>query len=288
VRHQRSTASSPIRRALASIGRRPRKRLGQHFLADPGVAQRIVDLAQLGGTETVVEIGPGLGALSDRLLQRAATLWLIEVDTDLAAHLQAKYAEELHVRVVCSDVLSVDFVILLGTGRPAVVVANLPYNIATAVLAHLLEQPPGCFSRMVLMLQREVVERLCAVPGTKDYGALTVFTQFAARVRPALRVPPQAFVPPPKVDSEVVIVEPYLQPPVDVHDPALLRRVVRAAFNQRRKQLANSLRSICTDPVATLRAAGIDPTRRPETLSLGEFAALSNVLNEDRRQRADD
>jgi 16S rRNA (adenine1518-N6/adenine1519-N6)-dimethyltransferase len=285
VRHQRSTPSGPIRRALASIGRRPRKRLGQHFLADAGVAQRIVDLAQLHGSETVVEIGPGLGALSDRLLPRVAALWLIEVDADLAAHLQAKYADQPHVHVVCSDVLGVDFVELLGAPMPAVVVANLPYNIATAVLAHLLEQHRS-FSRLVLMLQREVAERLRADPGSKDYGALTVFTQFAARVRSGLRVSPHAFVPAPKVDSEVIIVEPYAQPPVEVRDPALLKRVVGTVFNQRRKQLANSLRPICADPVGALRAAHIDPTRRPETLSLAEFAALSNVLKE-RRQTPD-
>src|ERR1043165_3279327 len=120
MRHPRSTASGPIRRELASIGRRPRKRFGQHFLADTGVAQRIVDLAHLNGTETVVEIGPGLGALSDRLLPHAAALFLIEVDTDLAAHLQAKYADQPHVHVVAADVLRVDFAELLGDRAAAV------------------------------------------------------------------------------------------------------------------------------------------------------------------------
>jgi 16S rRNA (adenine1518-N6/adenine1519-N6)-dimethyltransferase len=131
---------------------------------------------------------------------------------------------------------------------------------------------------MVLMLQREVVERLRAQPGGKAYAALSVFTQYAARLRPGMRVSPEAFVPRPKVESEVIVVEPYAEPPVHVADPAVFRRVIRAGFNQRRKQLANSLRALCTDPAALLRSLGIDPMRRPETLTLAEFAALSNGL----------
>ncbi len=269
-----------VRRELASMGRHPRKRLGQHFLADKGIAQRIVDLAQLRGTERVVEIGPGLGALTAALVQRAGKLWLIEVDADLAARLRAQYADRPDVHVVQEDALRVDFPNLLGAGEPAVVVASLPYNIATAILAVLLDA--HCFARLVLMLQREVVDRLRAQPGSKDYSALSVYTQFAARLRPGLRVGPDAFVPRPKVESEVVVVEPYAQPPVAVDDPALLKRIVRAAFNQRRKQLANSLRAACSDPVTALQAACIDPTRRPETLTLAEFAALSNAV---RRQQ---
>jgi 16S rRNA (adenine1518-N6/adenine1519-N6)-dimethyltransferase len=262
---------------LASIGRRPRKRLGQHFLADPAIAQRVVDLAQLSGTEHVIEIGPGLGALSDILVRRAGALWLIEVDAELADRLAARYADQPHVHVVRADVLTVDFAHLLGTAAPAVVVANLPYNIATAVLAALLAQQRR-FHRLVLMMQREVVGRLRAQPGSKDYGALSVFTQFAARVRPGLRVGPGAFVPRPKVESEVIIVEPRQAAPVEVKDPAMLTQVVRAVFSQRRKQLGNSLRPLCADAAAVLRRAGIDPTRRPETLTLAEFAALSNAL----------
>jgi 16S rRNA (adenine1518-N6/adenine1519-N6)-dimethyltransferase len=272
-------AVGTVRGELARIGRRPRKRLGQHFLADTGIARRIVDLAHIRATDRVVEIGPGLGALSDMLVRRAGELWLIEVDPALASHLQSKYAAEPHVHVVAVDVLTVDFAALLGAGAPAVVVANLPYNIATAVLTSLLAQP-RCFSRMVLMLQREVVARLRAEPGSKDYGGLSVFTQFAARVQAGMRVGPAAFVPRPKVESEVVIVEPLERPPVQVTDTGLFTRVVRAAFNQRRKQLVNSLRPVCSNPVPALRAAHIDPRRRPETLTLAEFAALSNALRE--------
>jgi 16S rRNA (adenine1518-N6/adenine1519-N6)-dimethyltransferase len=134
---------------------------------------------------------------------------------------------------------------------------------------------------MVLMLQREVAQRLVAQPGSKVYAALSVLTQFAAAVRPALRVGPEAFVPRPKVESEVVIVEPYRQPPVAVADPKLFRRLIKTAFNQRRKQLSNSLRALCPDAAALLRSTGIEPARRPETVSLAEFAALANALAED-------
>ncbi len=270
-------AASGVRRELAAMGRRPRKRLGQHFLADPQMARRIVELAAPAASEAAVEIGPGLGALTELLVERAAETWLIEVDADLVQRLRATYAQRPLVHVVEGDVLKVDFARLLGAHAPAVLVANLPYNIATAVLATALAQA-RCFSRMVLMLQREVVERLVAAPGSKTYGALSVLTQFAARVRPALRVAPGAFVPRPKVESEVVIVEPYATPPVAVRDPALFRRVVKVVFTQRRKQLANSLRPLCRAPAEPLRRAGIDPMRRPETLSLSEFAALSDAL----------
>jgi 16S rRNA (adenine1518-N6/adenine1519-N6)-dimethyltransferase len=276
-----------VRRELAGMGRHPRKRLGQHFLADTHIAQRIVELAQLRGTERVVEIGPGLGALTDILVDRAGELWLIEVDSDFAARLGAQYADRERVHVVQHDVLKVDFAALLGTGEPAgepaVVVANLPYNIATAILSALLEA--HCFARLVLMLQREVVDRLRAAPGTKAYGALSVYTQLAARLRPGLRVGPEAFVPRPKVESEVIVVEPYLHSPVDVEDPALLNRLVRAVFTHRRKQLANSMRTLCEDPLAVLGAAHIEPRRRPETLTLTEFAALSDALGSTTRRR---
>jgi 16S rRNA (adenine1518-N6/adenine1519-N6)-dimethyltransferase len=274
---QRPAPLSPIRRELAAIGRRPSKRLGQHFLADPQIARRIVDVAGLSETDRVVEIGPGLGALSALLVERVGALWLVEVDGDLAERLRSEYAALPHVHVVNADALAVDFAALLGAGSPAMVVANLPYNVATPVLAALLRQS-ACFARMVLMLQREVVERLVALPGSKSYAALSVLTQYAAQVQLALRVGPEAFVPRPKVESAVVIVEPYRQSPVAVANPTLLRRLIKTVFNQRRKQLNNSLRPMCTDAAAVLQRAGIEPTRRPETLSLAEFAHLANAL----------
>ncbi len=271
---------STVRQELAILGRRPRKRLGQHFLADPAIARRIVTLAGLHGQERVVEIGPGLGALTEFLVEQASEVCVIEVDPDLAGRLRQHYGPSAQVRVIEADVLTVDFSTLVGTQQPAVVVANLPYNIAAPVLQQLLAAH-RCFTRMVLMLQREVAERMRASPGTKQYGALSVLTQFAAQLRPGLRIGPEAFVPRPRVDSEVIIVEPYEQPPVPLADVALFRRLVRTVFNQRRKQLRNSLRLLCNEPVAVLSALPIDPTRRPETLSLAEFAALSNALSQE-------
>jgi len=229
--------------------------------------------------ERVVEIGPGLGALSDLIVESADETWLIEVDADLVQRLRSKFGHLSRVHVVEADALMVDFANLLGSGVPAVLVGNLPYNIATAVLAAALAQA-RCFSRMVLMLQREVAERLLAPPGSKTYAALSVLTQFAAQVRPAFRVAPGAFVPRPKVESEVVIVEPYETPPVAVRDLRLFRHLVKTVFTQRRKQLVNSLRLLCRDSAEMLWRAGIDPKRRPETLSLTEFATLSNALAE--------
>ncbi len=275
-------AVSAVRRKLAAMGRRPRKRLGQHFLIDARVAAQIVDVAGLRSGDKVVEIGPGLGALSELVVERAAETWLIEMDHDFAERLRAKYAATPRVHVVEADVLGVDFAALLGAHAPVVLIANLPYNIGTAVLSAALQQSET-FSRMVLMLQREVVERLVAAPGSKVYGALSVLTQYSARVHDVLRVPPQAFMPPPKVESDVILVEPWGTPPVSVLDAKIFRNVVKTVFTQRRKQLVNGMRPLCTDSVAVLGAAGIDPTRRPETLSLAEFAALANAL----KQRAD-
>ena len=274
----RSYPPGTVRRELGDLGRRPRKRLGQNFLAHPAIAQRIVALADLPPQARIVEIGPGLGALSDVLVERAGEAWLIEVDTDLAARLAERYRDRPHVHVVRADALNVDFAALLGDGPPATAVANLPFNIATAVLARLLAQGPR-FSRLVLMVQREVAERLRAQPGTKDSGTLSVLTQCAARVRTGLRVGPEAFVPRPKVESEVVVVEPLAAPPVAIDDLRRFTQVVKTVFLHRRKQLRNSLRALTADPVAALAAAGIDPTRRPETLTLAEFAALARALD---------
>ena len=267
-----------VRRELGDLGRRPRRRLGQNFLAHPAVAQRIVALADLQPQTRIVEIGAGLGALSDVLVDGAGEAWLIEVDAELAARLVDRYRDRPHVHVVRADALTVDFAALLGHGPPATVVANLPYNIATAVLARLLAQGQR-FTRLVLMVQREVAERLRAQPGTKDYGTLSVLTQCAARGRTGLRVGPEAFVPRPKVESEVVVVEPLAAPPVAIDDLRRFTQVVKTVFLHRRKQLRNSLRALTADPVAALAAAGIDPTRRPETLTLAEFATLARALD---------
>ncbi len=257
--------------ALPSI--RPRKRFGQHFLTQPSIARRIVDLATLRGGETVLEIGPGRGALTHLLAERAARLVLSEIDRDLCQELREQFAGQSHVTIVEGDVLDLDLAALLGPG-PSVAVANLPYNITTPVLIKLLDTPAS-FSRLVLMLQREVADRICAEPGTKQYGALTVMVQLVATARVAFTVPPTAFAPRPKVDSAVVVIEPQQPPPLSAAARRSVRRVVRAAFSQRRKQLGNALASLGTDPHALLDRLGIDPRRRPETLSVEEFARIA-------------
>lgn len=263
-----------IRSALAELGRGPRKRLGQHFLSNPDTARRIVTLAGLRGGEPVVEIGPGLGALTEHLLPLAGELWLVELDADLAARLRGQHAERAKVHVVHADMLNVDVDELLGPAAPAVVVANLPYNVATPILAHLLARAER-FARIVVMVQREVAERLRAVPGTKAYSALSVLTQVVAHVERGLRLGPGSFVPPPKVDSEVVVLTPHVLPLLPPDELEWFAHVVRTVFSQRRKQLVNSLRGVTDEAVAALAVAGIDPRRRPETLNIEELHRLS-------------
>jgi 16S rRNA (adenine1518-N6/adenine1519-N6)-dimethyltransferase len=254
-----------------------RKRFGQHFLVQPGVAERIVALADLRGDRVVLEIGPGRGALTKLLASRCARLVLVEVDRDLAARLRADFAEQPAVEVVTGDVLAVDLDALVGPG-PVTVVANLPYNISTPVLMHLLSEPER-FDRLVLMLQREVAERLCSAPGSKSYGALSVVVQVIADVRIALRVPATAFSPKPQVESAVVVIEPRRPVALDRAQRRALRHVVRTAFSRRRKQLVNVIAPLARDPRAVLGQLGIDPQRRPETLTPADFVCLTAALN---------
>jgi 16S rRNA (adenine1518-N6/adenine1519-N6)-dimethyltransferase len=282
VRSVPMTPLGKVRRELASLHRRPRRRLAQHLLADPGIIRRIIELAEVSGIESVLEIGAGIGALSGELAARAGRLILIEIDPDFAARLRARFAESAHVSVVEADILKVELSSLCEA--PTTVVANLPYNISTPVLFKLLEHA-DCFVRLVLMLQHEVAARMRAVAGESAYGTLSVLVQHRARVRHGLHVSPAAFVPRPKVESEVVVLEPYNEPSPSVRDEADFRRVVRAAFQQRRKQLVNSLAAVARDARRVLTVAEIDPTRRAETLSLAEFGRLADALTQDRAKR---
>ncbi|HEY0776951.1 MAG TPA: 16S rRNA (adenine(1518)-N(6)/adenine(1519)-N(6))-dimethyltransferase RsmA [Gemmatirosa sp.] len=256
----------------------PRKRFGQHFLRDRAVLARIVDALELTGAETVVEIGPGRGALTDLLAPRAHRLIAVEIDRDLAGHLRARYAADPHVEVVEGDVLELA---LAGLAGPDFVLAgNVPYYITTPILFHALVAPRP--RRAVYLVQREVADRLTADPGSKTYGALGVNVQAVARVEPIVRVPPAAFVPPPKVDSAVVRITPRPDPVVGPSEEARFRRFVQAAFALRRKQLRRVVRTIAGLDVdaaeAILRTADVDPDARPETLSAAEFAALVRAL----------
>jgi 16S rRNA (adenine1518-N6/adenine1519-N6)-dimethyltransferase len=253
-----------------------RKRFGQHFLTQPAIAERIVGLARLREDSVVLEIGPGRGALTRVLAPRCRRLLAVEVDRDLADQLRRDFADRPTVEVITGDILAVDVRELVGAG-PVTVVANLPYNISTPVLMRLLDQPE-LFERLVLMLQREVAERMCAAPGGKTYGALSVVVQVVAEAHVALHVPPTAFAPRPQVESAVVIVEPRRPAALAAGERRALRSVVRTAFSRRRKQLANVIAPLARDPHAVLAALGIDPRRRPETLSPAEFVRLAAAL----------
>jgi 16S rRNA (adenine1518-N6/adenine1519-N6)-dimethyltransferase len=257
---------------------RPRKRFGQHFLRDRAVLRRIADALQLTGDETVVEIGPGRGALTDLLVQRARRLVAIEIDRDLAAMLRGRYAADPRVEIVEADVLETD----LGAvaGGPCVLAGNVPYYISTPIIFHALA--PVRPLRAVYLVQREVADRVVAPPGGKEYGALSVNVQGFARVEILFGVPPTAFQPPPKVDSAVIRLTPRSDPVVPPEREARFRAFVQAAFALRRKQMRRVLRSIAgidaTAADTLLAAAGIDPEARPETLSPEAFAKLVDAI----------
>jgi 16S rRNA (adenine1518-N6/adenine1519-N6)-dimethyltransferase len=251
----------------------PKKRFGQHFLHDRNVIGRIVTALAPQACDHVVEIGPGTGALTRELLARMTHLDAVELDRDLIAHLESDFPRE-QLTLHQGDALKFDFCGLAPVGNRLRVVGNLPYNISTPLLFHLLDQS-GCIKDMLFMLQKEVVERLRAAPGGKDYGRLSVMIQYRCAVEKLFDVAPGAFTPPPKVDSAVVRLVPHATPPVAVDDPARFALLVRAAFASRRKTLRNNLRGLLS--VEDMLALGIDPVRRAETLSLAEFASLSNA-----------
>jgi 16S rRNA (adenine1518-N6/adenine1519-N6)-dimethyltransferase len=258
------------RRGLPPI----RKNLGQHFLNDRRILQRIVDALEIAPGETVVEIGPGRGSLTELLAARASRLVLIEYDRALAALLRERYAASPEVSVIEADVLTIRLADVAH--GPYKLVGNVPYYITTPILFHALEPPRP--ERAVYLVQREVADRIAAKPGSKAYGALSVNVQAVARAAQLFRVASGAFQPPPKVESAVVRIEPRDDPVVEPQDEARFRRIVQDAFGMRRKQLKRVLRSVLSvspeDADAVLSTAGIDPTARPETLSPEDFARL--------------
>lgn len=249
------------------MSHRPRKRFGQHFLDDKAVIERLLAAINPQAGEQFVEIGPGQGALTYPLLRQVDELHVIELDRDLAARLQSKGGLHVHQ----ADALEFDFTTLSHDGRLRVV-GNLPYNISTPLMFHVLEQR-DVIRDMHFMLQQEVVARLAATPGSKDYGRLSVMAQYRARVERLFGVPPEAFNPPPKVDSAVVRLDPYREAPVAVGSEVFFARLVKHAFAQRRKMLRNALSGLLSE--SQIAEAGVDPKARAETLSLELFAALS-------------
>ncbi len=264
------------RRVLKELEQRARKRFGQHFLARPSVVTRMVRLANVKPGDRVLEIGPGLGILTEALLAAGADVTAVEVDDDLAARVREVFPT---VRLVHQDATTVDWSELCP-GEGWKLVANLPYNVGTHLVMALMRRPAPAFESLTCMLQAELVARMAAPPGSRTYGSLSVHLQARAAVRPLFGVPPAAFVPPPRVDSTVIRIEPYHPADLGCDDPAHFDRVVGAAFSQRRKTLRNSLTPLYgrDRAEAALRSVGIDPGLRAEVLDLDAFRQLAGAL----------
>ncbi len=263
----------PLREIIARHGLDARRALGQHFLLDGNLTARIVRAAGPLAGRHVIEVGPGPGGLTRALLDsEAASILAIEVDPRAVAAIEELAAEDARLRIIAGDALGMDLPGLVDAPRH--VIANLPYNVATPLLVGWLRQA-AAFERLTLMFQLEVAERLCAAPGTPAYGRLSVLAQWVCAADMALRLPPAAFTPPPKVHSAVVSLTPRAAQPA----PALfaaMERTTAAAFGQRRKMLRGSLRALGGE--ALLARAAIAPDRRAETLSVAEFETLAKLV----------
>jgi 16S rRNA (adenine1518-N6/adenine1519-N6)-dimethyltransferase len=250
---------------------RARKRFGQHFLHDRGIIQKIIDAIAPQPGELLVEIGPGLGAITLPLLDRIRDLDAVEIDRDAIRYLTESARGRGTLRIHEADVLEFDFA-TLARGQRLRLVGNLPYNISTPLLFRLIEQR-DLFADMHFMLQKEVVDRMAATAGDDDYGRLSVMLAPWLRVQPLFEIGPGAFNPPPKVDSTFVRLVPHAEPPFAIADQRTFEIIVAAAFSQRRKTLRNALKPLVS--AETISAAGIDPGARAETIPPGAFAALA-------------
>ena len=251
---------------------RPRKRFGQHFLTDPGIIEAIVRSIAPTQADVVVEIGPGKGAITTALLARAGTLHAIELDRDLAASLRARYADKANLYLHEADALRFDFSSLGDSLR---IVGNLPYNISTPLLFYLLGYRERILD-MHFMLQKEVVDRMAATPGSRAYGRLSIMLGCHFEMEALFDVDQSAFDPPPAVTSAIVRLLPLPAGTYDIHNEARLSQLVATAFSQRRKTIRNSLRQVVDE--ARLRSVGIDPGLRPEAVSIAEYVQLANTL----------
>jgi 16S rRNA (adenine1518-N6/adenine1519-N6)-dimethyltransferase len=280
---------------LKKFNLRPMKSLGQNFLTDGRILKGIAEAAGLGQNDLVLEIGPGLGSLTAELAGTAGMVVAVEIDRHLIPALKENLKEYSNISLINGDILQLDVEAALASAveargdgfKPASlkIVANLPYYITTPVIMKLLES--GIKAKtMVFMVQKEVADRMRAKPGGKDYGALTVAVQYYSRPSAVMEVPPHSFIPQPEVDSTVIRLDLYEAPPVELRDPALFFRVVKAAFGQRRKTLVNSLNNTGAFGLdkerlkGLLAGMGIDENRRGETLSLEQFAQLANGIFE--------
>ncbi len=256
---------------------RARKRFGQHFLQDTGVIDRILTEFAPDKTQSIVEIGPGLGALTLPLLRQTETLKVVELDRDVIPVLQ-KAAEGVgHLQIYQADVLDFDFHQCQQGDQALRLLGNLPYNISTPLLFHLFTQL-DCIADMYFMLQKEVVDRMAAKPGNKAYGRLSVMVQYFCEAKNLFDVPPEVFSPPPKVMSAVVRLLPYQNKPYVAQDENLFSDIVRTAFNQRRKTIANSLKGKVT--AEQLEMVNINTKSRAENLSVEDYVNLSNLIKQ--------
>ena len=262
------------------------KKYGQNFLIDTSVLERIIKAAQIGPEDCVLEIGPGIGTMTQYLAENAGKVVAVEIDKALIPILEETLAPYGNVTVLQGDVLKVDLRELAekyNGGKPLKVVANLPYYITTPIIMGLFEKNVPLKS-VTVMVQKEVAERMQAKPGTKDYGALSIAVQYYARPEVVANVPPNCFMPRPNVGSAVVKLERFAVPPVEVKDEKFMFTLIRAAFGQRRKMLVNALSGVGEPDLSkeriaeALREAGISEQIRGERLSLDEFARLSDIL----------
>ena len=253
----------------------PRKRFGQNFLRDESVIEAIARAVAPQAEDHLVEIGPGEGALTQVLVESGCKLDAIELDRDLRTRLLAAFSTYPGFALHSADALKFDFAALADQEKPLRIVGNLPYNISTPLIFHLLDQAKLIID-MHFMLQLEVVERLAATPGSKNWGRLSVMTQYQCEVEHLFDVPPEAFYPPPKVQSAIVRLTPHKTPPYPDVDRHALASVVTQAFSQRRKTLRNNFKNALAD--SDFEALQIDPSARAETLSISDFVAITTRL----------
>ena len=264
------------------------KKFGQNFLIDPRVLEKIVDASRVTAEDCVLEIGPGIGTMTQYLAERAGHVVAVEIDANLIPILQETLAEYRNVTVLHQDILKTDIRAIArdwGGGRPLKVTANLPYYITTPIIMNLLEQDIPV-DTITVMVQKEVADRMQVGPGTKDYGALSLAVQYYARAELVANVPPNCFMPRPGVGSAVIRLTKYQTPPVQPKDPDLMFRLIRASFNQRRKTLQNGLNNSPDVPcsreaiAAAIEKLGLPAAVRGETLSLQQFADLADCLSD--------
>ena len=270
-----------VGKELAQYGLRPRKSLGQHFLTDPNILNKVVESARIEEKDVVLEVGPGLGKLTAVLAEKARRVFAVEIDEGLAEVLRTKMAGHRNVEIIRNDILEVNFhQFIEKEGQRLKVVANLPYQISTPLLFRFIDSR-RLFASLTLMLQKEVARRMTAAPGGKDYGVLSIFTQAVADCSIRFLIKPSAFVPPPRVHSAVIHMVWKRRPIANIEDE-WFKKVVRGSFLYRRKTLINALRhsglALPENSIERIKESGIDPQQRPETLTIEEFALLADTL----------